>query len=154
MAIAGWYYLHENGDLIFKVDHDGVAADIRESTFARGLWPVDPSDREGAWTILVEALASGARRERVLELAKKWACNDTDAHEYAARVGATLQRDGAAWHAMAPGHVNLQESPNGFGDTCLEALAALAKELGYRPSKMWGASFKDLLRARATGGAA
>jgi hypothetical protein len=147
MAFEGWYYLHTNGDLIFKKEMGGTAADIRESDFARGMWPVDSSDREGAWAILVEALAAGANKARVQELARKWKCDDADADKYATRVGVTLQRDGSAWHAMAPGHINLQESPNGFGETCLEAMAALAKELGYKPSKMWGASFKQLLAA-------
>jgi hypothetical protein len=145
MAFEGWYYLHQNGDLIFKKEMGGTAADIRESDFARGLWPVDPSDREGAWSILVEALASGANKQRIEELASKWKCNDEDAKVYAQRIGVKLQMDGDQWHATAPNHINLQESPNGFGHTCLSAMAGLAKELGYRPSKMWGASFKQLL---------
>jgi hypothetical protein len=149
MAIQGCYYLHTNGDLIYK-PHAESAADIRESNFARGLWFVDPADREGAWTILVESLAAGANKARVMELAEKWKCGDTDAHEYASRIGVKLERDGNAWHAMAPGHINLQESPNGFGDTCLEAMATLAKELRYEPATMWGTSFKQLLTAPPT----
>jgi hypothetical protein len=146
MNIEGWYYLHTNGDLIFKRDYDGVAADIRESDFARALWPVDASDREGAWTILIEALAAGATKQRISELAAKWHCSDEDAEIYADRVGARVFKDGAAWCATRKDFDNLQESPAGFGDTALEALAALAKELGYQPAKMWGASFKQLLR--------
>lgn len=42
MSIEGWYYLHSNGALIYKPDHDGTVADIRDSNFARGLWPMDP----------------------------------------------------------------------------------------------------------------
>lgn len=145
MAIQGWYYLHTNGDLIYKADHDGVVADIRESDFARGLWPRDPTDREGAWNTLVEALAGGARKERVIELAGKWGCDDKDAPHYAGRVFCTLTRDGASWVATRYDFGNLQDSPAGFGDTCLEAMAALAKDLGYQPAKMWGASFKSLL---------
>ena len=68
MSISGWYYLHTNGELIYKRDLDGTAADIRESDFARALWPMDPTDRESAWTILVEALALGANEERIAEL--------------------------------------------------------------------------------------
>ena len=77
--MIGWYYLHTNGDLIYKRDLDGTASDIRESTFARGLWPMDPSDRSGAWRILVESLAAEANPVRVKELADKWECNDADA---------------------------------------------------------------------------
>lgn len=49
MSIIGWYYLHQNSDLIYKHEFGGTAADIRESDFARGLWPMDPEDRAGAW---------------------------------------------------------------------------------------------------------
>ena len=41
---------------------------------------------------------------------------------------------------------NLQESIVGFGNNTLEAMADLCKKLGYKPNKMWGASFKDLLK--------
>ena len=85
--IQGWYYLHTNGSLIYKRELGRTAADIRESDFARGLWPLDPSDREGAWRIVIEGLAAGAN-------------------------------------------------------------PALAKELGYAPTKMWGATFADLLNKR------
>lgn len=148
MAFDGCYYLHTNGDLIYK-PHIESAADIRESNFARGMWFVDPADRESAWNILVEASAGGAKPARIAELAKKWGCDDADATHYAQRIGVTLQMDGNAWHAMAPDHINLQESPNGFGNTALEAMAELAKELGYQPATMWGTSFKQLLKKQA-----
>ena len=48
MAIEGWYYLHENGDMIYKRELGGTDADIRESSFAKMLWPFDPDDRAGA----------------------------------------------------------------------------------------------------------
>lgn len=42
---------------------------------------------------------------------------------------------------------NLQEYIVGFGDTKLEAMADLAKNLGYKPDKLgWGAKFADLLK--------
>jgi hypothetical protein len=148
MSIEGWYYLHENGDLIYKPDSD-AAMDIRDSDFAKALWPMDKLDREGAWTILVESLAAGARPERVKELAAKWKCGDNDAAMYAERIGARIGKDGDAWYATRADFIDLQVSPAGFGDTALEALAALAKELGFKPSKMWGASFKQLLSAKA-----
>lgn len=59
--ISGWYYLHTNGDLIFKHNLPGTAADIRESDLAVMLWPIDVEDRESVWRILVEALACGAK---------------------------------------------------------------------------------------------
>ena len=142
------YYLHENGDLIHKGKIDGsIAADIRESPFARGLWFLDTDNREDAWSILVEALAGGAKAKRIQELAELWGCNDNDSPNYAQRLGFLLGKDGSAWCATRSDFINLQESPAGFGDTALEAMAALAKELGYHPSKMWGSTFRDLLTA-------
>jgi hypothetical protein len=143
-GIIGWYYLHENGSLLYKPGAD-ACADIRDSDFARGLWPMDPTDRAGAWRIVIEGGAAGARPERVLDLASQWGCTDQDAKHYAEYVGARLYMDGDAWCATKADFVNLQESPVGFGKTALEAFINLAKALGYRPSKMWGATFEKLL---------
>lgn len=149
MAIEGWYYLHTNGDLIYKPRPDS-ACDIRDSDFALALWPCDPTDRLGAWSILVEALAAGANPARINELATKWKCGNDDAHEYASRIGCKLFPEGDSWCAAGRGFINIQESICAFGSTALEAMAALCKELGYRPAKMWGASFADLLNAKET----
>jgi hypothetical protein len=150
MAIIGWYYLHENGSLLYKRELDGgTAADIRESPSARAMWPVEPEDRESAWNVVVEALALGADVDRVRELAAKWSCTDEDAAVYAERVGARLLRDGAAWCATRRDFADLQVSPAGYGDTALEALAELCKALGFRGGKTWNAHFRDLLAAPA-----
>jgi hypothetical protein len=148
MSIQGWYYLHINGSTIYKRELGETAADIRDSDFARTLWPFDPSDREGAWRICIEGLAAGADPSRITELAALWKCDDEDAPTYADRVGCNLFMDGDVWCATDRHFVNLQESPAGFGKTCLEAMAELCKDLGYQPRKMWGASFADLLNGR------
>ena len=147
MSIIGWYYLHTNGSLIYKRELGGTAADIRESDFARAMWPMDPEDREGAWNICVEALSLGANADRVKELAEKWKCDDKDAQVYAEHLGIGLQMDGNQWHAMPPRFDNIQESHNGFGDTALEAMADLCKDIGYKGGKMWNHTFKSLLAA-------
>lgn len=141
----GLYYLHTNGELIYRPHGD--VADMRDSDFVRTFWSINPSDRESAWTLLVEAAALGAKPERIKNLAEKWRCTDEDAKHYAERIKATLTQDGDKVMATRHDFVNLQESPAGFGDTALEALAELAKDLGYKASKMWGASFKQLLSA-------
>lgn len=145
MSIEGWYYLHVNGELIYKRELGGTAADIRESDFARGLWPCDPQNRQNAWTTLVEALAAGANKVRVMQLASHWHCDDEDAQEYAKRIGCRLYKDGSAWCATRMDFENLQASPSGFGVTGLEAMAELCKKLGYIPAKMWGMGFEGLL---------
>lgn len=146
MSIEGWYYLHVNGDLIYKREFGSTAADIRESDLAVGMWPFDPEDREGCWNILVESLAAGAARTRVLTLAERWGCNDSDAAVYADRVGVKIQLDGNQWFAARMDFINLQESLRAFGNTALEAMACLAIGMGYKPSKMWGVTFKQLLQ--------
>jgi len=148
MSIIGWYYLHTNGSLIYKREDGGAAADIRESDFARAMWPCDPSDREMAWTVLVEALSLGADPERIKELAALWRCDDADADKFASRVGdgVEITRDGDQWCAL-PNGGSMPESPVGFGSTKLEAMAALCKDLGYQGGKTWNATFKSLLIA-------
>ena len=145
MAECGWMYQHTNGDLIYKRDLVAQVADIRESPFAVGLWRIDPENRETAWNCVVEALAGGARAKRVAELAEKWSCTDEDAQVYANRVSCVLGRDGDQWYATRVDFIDLQESPAGFGDTCREAMSELCRELGYKPSTMWGATFGSLL---------
>lgn len=146
MALIGWYYLHTNGELIYKRELGDTAADIRESDFARAMWPVDDDDREMAWTILVEALALDARNDRIKELAVKWNCTNDDAIHYANRVGCILGKDGNQYTATRKDFIDLHDSLAGFGDTRLDAMADLCKRLGYKGGKMWNAGFKDLLK--------
>lgn len=79
MTIEGWYYLHTNGDLIYKRELGDTAADIRESSFAKAMWPFDPDNREGVWRIVIEAACIGALPERIKALEELWKCNDEDA---------------------------------------------------------------------------
>lgn len=152
MSIDGYYYLHTNGSLIWKRYLDGSqVADFRESDFVRHFWPLDLKDRENAWSLLIEALAIGAKPERVAELAALWKCNDADAENYASAIGLDLCMDGNAWCATRPNNINLQECPHGFGPTALEAMADLAKQIGFRAQKMWGATFKSLVQCPCDG---
>ena len=145
MSIEGWYYLHENGDLIYKRELGDTVAELRESTFVKGIWAFDHIDRAQAWTILIESMAAWADIHRIKNLAQKWFCDDDDAKNYADYVDINIFMDGNSWCATKTDFTNLQESIAGFGDTALEAIAELCKDLGYKPSKMWGVSFKDLI---------
>ncbi|MDP3766687.1 MAG: hypothetical protein Q8S13_01610 [Dehalococcoidia bacterium] len=120
---AGWYYLHENGDLIFKRTEPEQDA----GGFVRKVWPVRPQDRGSAWIVLIEGLALGAKKERVAELAAKWGCDDADAPVFAERAGLRVTRDGNQWMAAFADFVNIQESQCAFGATALEAMAELAR---------------------------
>lgn len=145
MSINGWYYLHQNGDLIYKPSPDSIV-DIRESDFAVCSWPVDVSSRKNAWEILVESLALGAKKESVNELAEKWGCDDTDADMFSNVVGIVIKRDGNKWCAHKRDFVDLQASQAGFGVTKLEAFAALAKILGLKSGHIWRSTFSDLVK--------
>lgn len=143
--IDGYYYLHTNGDLIFKHSSQDPA-DFRESNLVRMFWALDTKDRESAWTILVEAGALGASKDRIDELAAKWGCTNDDADIYAERLDVTIDMDGDAWFAKPSWFENLQETWAGFGETKLDALSDLCRNLGYNPSKTWGHTFKSLLQ--------
>ena len=144
MSINGWYYLHQNGDLIYKPSPDAIV-DIRDSDLAVCSWPVDVRSRKLAWEMLVEAVALGANESRISELAKKWNCDDEDADMFASVIGVDLEIDGNQWCAHRTDFVNLQESPAGFGESKLLAMADLARNLGIRGGHMWLSSFSDLV---------
>ncbi len=119
----GFYYLHTNGNLIFKPFRPEETSD-----FVRRIWPVDLKSRGHAWVICIEALAMGAKRARVMELAETWGISDSDALEFAKRAHLTLFRDGSQWCAGFNDFQNVLKSQCGFGATALEALAELARE--------------------------
>lgn len=141
--IQGWYYLHENKELIYKNNPDAIV-DIRDSDLCHSAWAWD-GQRPTAWQILTEALSLGAKKERIKELAEKWGCTDADAENYAGYLGIELGMDGNAYYARRSDFENLQESLIGFGDSYLEAISELAKELGYKGGKMWNTTLKDLV---------
>jgi len=128
MLITGYYYLHTNGELIFKpasaVESDPAYFD---SDFVRKVWTVDPSDRARAWIICTEALAMGANEARVLELAAKWQLTDEDAQVFAEHSRILLGKDGDRWYAMFEDFENVHFSQVGFGADALHALAELAR---------------------------
>jgi hypothetical protein len=144
----GWYYMHKNGALIYKRELGDTHADLRESDLVRGMWPFDSNDRETVWRIAVEAGAAGVAGARIRELADLWKLTDQDAQRYVETLGGELYMDGDQWCAVGPGFRDLQQDDAGFGTTALEALTELCKAVGYKPSKMWGDTFKSLLEAR------
>ena len=145
--IDGYYYLHENGSLIYKQNFGGVVADLRDSDLVVAFWGFDLGSRQSTWSFLVEALSIGAKKERVNELASKWKCNDEDGKMYASRIGVVIEKDGDSWCVRKKDFTDLQKNPAGFGDTILEALAELCKNLEFKSTKLqWHATFEDLLK--------
>jgi len=82
-----YYYLHTNGDLIGKnpvvVDSD---ASYFDSDFVKKVWKIDTDERDTLWTLILEALALGARVSRVKELAEKNKCDKADSIEMLQRM--------------------------------------------------------------------
>ena len=116
--IVGYYYLHADGSVIWKRIAPGLIEDFENSDLVRCYWPCDPSDRRGAYRILIEATALGADRARLSDLARQWLCTNDDAREYAFREGIDLVSVAGQYVASLPGHI-------GKGDTPLLALVAL-----------------------------
>jgi len=142
---GGWYYLHKNKDLIYKAGADAIV-DIRDSDLCLSAWSLDVAHRADAWNILVEALSLGAKKERIDELAKKWECDDVDAEHYAKYLGIELGEDGNSKTAKRTDFIDLMENQCGFGDTYLEAMADLCKQLGFKGGKLgWHKTFKKLI---------
>ncbi len=129
VKLEGYFYLHTNGDLIYKpaivVEFD---PEHFNSNFVVETWGFAQEYRECAWTILVEALALGANIKRIKELQQKWGCTNEDAVKYAEKMHLQIVQDGTGWIASFDDFVNIQESQCGSGDDCLEAFADLAKQ--------------------------
>ena len=142
--IKGWFYLHTNGQLIWKNNPDAIE-DIRESDLCTSAWAFTGGDRKEAWNILVEALSIGAEKTRIEKLAKDWGIDDSDAPNYAEAIGIKLGVDGNQVYATKQDFIDLQTSPAGFGNNYLEAISELCKELGYTGGKMWNTTFEKLL---------
>jgi len=126
----GYYYLHENGDLIWKK----LRPEIEPGGPVKKVWPLYPGSRGSQWLVAIEALALGAKKSRIDELSAKWGLTDDDALEFVKHAtlkdgtpAMRLFKDGNRWCATFHDFVSIEESPAGFGSTALEALAELAK---------------------------
>lgn len=120
----GYYYLHTSGALIWTRSRPK-----RKSSFVVKSWAVDSVSRANAWMTCIEAKALGATVASVRRLAARWGLTDDDGQTFAKESSNTfgLFRDGDRWCATFNDFVDMQVSQCGFGDTVLEAFAALAK---------------------------
>jgi len=77
-----YYYLHTNGDLISKnpIVLDGDPKYF-ESPFVKKIWKLNMNDRGSLWSFTLEALANGAKVERVQQLAIRWGLTIEDSLE-------------------------------------------------------------------------
>lgn len=126
--LEGHFYLHINGNMIYKPLLSTSRADLDESTLVAHYWPFQEDSRVLAWLIATEALALGAREEEIHDLQEKWHLSDNDAAVFALHYGLNIFRDGDQFCATFMDFKNIQESQCGFGSTALEALSNLYKE--------------------------
>ena len=78
--LTGYCYLHTNGEVIMKAAV-GVGcdpSDYFDSDFVKKWWKVNPFERGDCWKVVLEALALGANKDRIKELAKKWGLDFDD----------------------------------------------------------------------------
>jgi len=80
-----YYYLHTNGDLIGK-NPIVVDAGYFDGPFVQKVWMIDFDKRDTLWTMMLEALAKGARVDRVKEIAEKQGCDKADSIEMLKRM--------------------------------------------------------------------
>jgi hypothetical protein len=63
-----------------------------DSDFVKKYWLIDISDRESAWTLLLEALSLGALVDRIRSLAIWWNCDGKDLTQYLRNVTPSPER--------------------------------------------------------------
>lgn len=109
-----YYYLHINGDLLGKNPVAYNNDDFAENPFVKEFWLVDTENRADAWILVIEALALGARTERIKELANKWGLTAKDLKEFIFRCPepTKLQKNGMDKFIK----IILNEEPNIFWD--------------------------------------
>ena len=86
MSEDGFYYLHENGNLIFKPAIVANDPSYFDSPFVKKVWHVDSTNRLNAWKIVLEGFFYGANVDRLKELANKWALTFEDSVELLKRT--------------------------------------------------------------------
>lgn len=130
--IGGYYYMHENKNLIFKRYSPGITKDFESSNFVLKYWSIDTKKRETAWTFLIEAYCLGASRDDIRTLSSKWSINNEDAKSYADFIGIDLIMDNLGQYTSFKRPINKMDFKRpAYGSTALESMAELCLLLGY-----------------------
>ena len=82
----GFYYLHSEGNLIFKPTIVADDPGYFNSPFVKKVWRLDTNDRLCAWTIILEALSMGCSIDRAKELSNLWKLTLDDSIEMLKRA--------------------------------------------------------------------
>ena len=113
MTAKGFYYLHTNGDLIYKKFRPED-----DSPFVKKIWPMNTQNRATAWRLILEALALKAQINRINELVKKWGCDLKDLVNYMVRTHPSdLEIDGLEIYFNKIAECDYDEWLNWLGKT-------------------------------------
>jgi len=126
MAIIGYYHLYACGELLYVGCQDAKPG---MATKLIAVWPLDLSNRNTMWNIVIEATALGAKSEIIQRLKVAWDCTNRDAKRYARRANVRLDERDNVWYATTPSFINFAVSPFGSGSTVFDAIVELAKSL-------------------------
>ncbi len=125
MTEPSFYYLHTNGELIWKKFRPES-----DSPFVRKIWTLRPDERESCYIILVEAACMGANMTRILELAKHWGCDGADGLTFCERMGFICQpKECEAGNGFELWHKeDAPERTHGWGSSPLLALISYTRQ--------------------------
>jgi hypothetical protein len=153
MGRDGYYYLHVNGDVIFKRDLGGTYEDLVDTDFAVHIWHPDKTDRADAWELVVEAMAFGANAGRLTQLEERWGLDEDDGLIYCERLRIQTHygetENGPLWTARIDG--NDGRVYEAASVRLLPALAELARQVGCCPNKGLESGFNHRVRRLTEG---
>lgn len=145
--IKGYVCMKQNGDLDYIFKSKISEDDLINHNSIKMYWEYSHEDIADSWDILIEAIAVEANEKEIKMLSNAWGLDDKEAQTYAKLRKIKLFKDGNQWCATKSNFKDLQSSPSGFGDTCLDAIGELCKNLGFKVSKSKGrVRFVDLLK--------
>jgi hypothetical protein len=94
----------------------------------------------------------GVTRAEVLRVLESNKFEIDDCVNYINFLNARLSKDGDQWCVTRGDFVDLQVSPAGFGDTPMDALADLLKDVGFKGRGMWCHDTNSLVKMTREGG--
>jgi len=142
---AAFYYLHENGDLIYKNPQFINEEDFIESPFVKTYWFLDTTRRETVWEFLIEAYGY-ASKNRIYDLCSKWGIDDKDAIYYIKYLNNISNKK----FRYEFGESNMLEFDNIIlkGNSYLHMLNSICHSIKYKIEKPRINTFHNLLKAQ------
>jgi hypothetical protein len=124
MSLIGYFYLHENKDIIFKREKP----EMEIGGFVKRVWPFDPEDRAGAYCILIEAAVMDVKPERLETLLEKWQITDDDCLIAAGYYSMLLFQNAprGLWNKWAVRWAE-HDTPIGYGPTAFLSMVDLVR---------------------------